>query len=100
MNNILNWDSFTMNENKNDPKAEVRNKGIVIFPAENDKVTDNKDHFPINDIDQARNALARVNQYSSVPKWYDGTLKQVVNKVYRAVHSEYPSIEIDEERKG
>src|SRR5271167_20233 len=75
---------------KLDPKAEVRNRGSVCVPAENAK--DKKDHFPINDEAQARNALARVHQYSSVPEWYSGSLKALQNAVSRKVHSKYPSI--------
>src|SRR5271166_4448375 len=58
---------------KLDPKAKVRNRGTVCVPAESAK--DKKDHFPINDEGQARNALARVQQLSSVPSWYSGSLK-------------------------
>lgn len=97
MKNILNFSEFDLNEStKHNPKAELRNRGDVVFPAENRKVLDDKDHFPINNLKQARNALARVKQYSSVPKWYDGTLGEVIEKVYKAVHKKYPSIDIDE----
>lgn len=82
-----------------DPKAKVRNRGTVVFPAESSKVKDDKDHFPINDADQARNALARANQFSSVPKWYNGSLQELVNAVARKVHSKYPSIKVTEEAK-
>jgi hypothetical protein len=75
---------------KLDPKAEVRNRGNVCVPASSAK--DKKDHFPINNIDQARNALARVHQYSSVPSWYSGSLKGLQALVSRKVHSKYPSI--------
>jgi hypothetical protein len=75
---------------KLDPKAKVRNRGTVCVPAEQAK--DKKDHFPINDEDQARNALARVHQYSSVPSWYKGSLKGLQDLVSRKVHSKYPSI--------
>jgi len=51
---------------KLDPKAKVRNRGTACVPAESAK--DKKDHFPINNIDQARNALARVQHYSHVPE--------------------------------
>lgn len=74
----------------NDPKAKVRNRGTVCVPAENAK--DKKDHFPINDEAQARNALARVNQFSSVPDWYSGSLQSLINTVTRKVHSKYPGI--------
>lgn len=77
-----------------DPKAKVRNRGTVVFPASSSK--DNKDHFPINDADQARNALARANQYSKVPDWYSGSLQSLVSKVRSAVKNKYPSIETSE----
>lgn len=75
---------------KLDPKAKVRNRGTVCVPAESAK--DKKDHFPINDEAQARNALARVHQYSSVPSWYKGSLSGLQNAVSRKVHSKYPGI--------
>lgn len=75
---------------KLDPKAKVRNRGTVCVPAESAK--DKKDHFPINDEDQARNALARVHQYSSAPPWYSGSLKGLQDLVSRKVHSKYPGI--------
>jgi len=75
---------------KLDPKAKVRNRGTVCVPASSAK--DKKDHFPINDIDQARNALARVHQYSSAPSWYNGSLKGLQDLVSRKVHAKYPSI--------
>src|SRR5579883_2665859 len=75
---------------KLDPKAKVRNRGTVCVPASSAK--DKKDHFPINNIDQARNALARVHQYSSAPSWYSGSLKGLQALVSRKVHSKYPSI--------
>lgn len=80
-----------------DPDAEIRHRGHCVFPAEDSKVKDNKDHFPINDKKQGRNALARVNQYDSVPKWYDGTLEEVKDKVAKAVKKKFSSIEVSEE---
>ena len=75
---------------KLDPKAKVRTRGSVCVPAEQAK--DKKDHFPINDADQARNALARVHQYSTVPSWYSGSLKGLQALVSRKVHAKYPKI--------
>jgi hypothetical protein len=82
---------------KLDPKAKVRNRGSVCVPAEQAK--DKKDHFPINSIDQARNALARVHQYSSAPSWYKGSLSGLQALVSRKVHSKYPSIGKDKKEK-
>lgn len=80
---------------KLDPKAKARNRGTVCIPAESAK--DKKDHFPINNIDQARTALARVNQYSKVPDWYRGSLQSLINAVVRKVKAKYPSIETSKE---
>jgi len=84
-------------DKKLDPKAKVRNRGTVCVPAESAK--DKKDHFPINNEAQARNALARVNQYSSAPDWYSGSLQSLVNLVARKVKAKYPSIEVSEKAK-
>jgi len=92
-------ESETVEEAKKDPKAEVRNRGNVVFPAGSKSVKDDKDHFPINNIGQARNALARVNQYSSAPKWYTGSLDTMKKKVASAVHAKYPSIKISKAAK-
>lgn len=77
---------------KKDPDAEIRNRGNVIFSAENKKVKDDKDHFPINNINQARNAWSRVNQYSKAPSWYEGSLTEMKEKVKSCVKKKYPSI--------
>src|ERR1700686_140528 len=75
---------------KLDPKAKVRNRGTVCVPASTAK--DKKDHFPINDANQARNALARVGAYDKAPPWYNGSLESLKELVSRKVHSKYPSI--------
>ena len=81
-----------MEEDK-DPDAKVRNRGNVVFPADSSKVKDDKDHFPINSESQARNALSRASQYSSVPSWYGGSLSGLVGAVQRKVKAKYPGIE-------
>lgn len=84
---------------KLDPKAKSRNRGIVCVPAESAK--DKKDHFPINDEGQARNALARVQQFSAAPPWYKGSLEGLKALVSRKVHSKYPSIgKADKKKKS
>ena len=83
---------------KLDPKAKVRNRGTVCVPASSAK--DKKDHFPINDEAQARNALARVHQYSSVPSWYSGSLKSLQELVSRKVHSKYKGIGKSEKKSS
>lgn len=83
-----------MADKKLDPKAEVRNRGDVVFPANSKNVKDHKDHFPINSEDQARNALSRVAQYSSVPSWYSGTLQGLQSAVRSAVKHKYKNIQV------
>jgi hypothetical protein len=92
-------ESLLEGEHKHNPKAHLRNRGDVIFPAESSKVKDDKDHFPYNSIAQSRNALARANQYTSVPSWYNGSLKELVTRVANAVKKKYPSIEVTEASK-
>jgi hypothetical protein len=82
----------TLAKKKLDPKAKVRNRGKVVFPASSSK--DKKDHFPINSKAQAQNALARASQYSKVPGWYSGSLESLVKAVRRAVRAAYPSIKL------
>lgn len=81
----------------NDPEAKVRNRPDAIFDNDDPDVTDNEDHFPIDTVGRARNALARCQQYDSSPPWYSGSLESLQEKVKRAVHGKYPEIEIAEE---
>jgi len=80
--------------------AARRRRGDCVFPAEHPKVLDNADHFPINTVSQARNALARCAQYDSAPKWYKGSLASLQKTVRRAVKKKYPSIEVTEPGPG
>lgn len=98
MKNILKWDEFLTE--KINPEAEVRNRGLVVFSSDSSLVNDKKDHFPINDENQARNALARASQYDTVPKWYEGTLKELVQKVHNKVKEEYPDIKVTEKSEN
>ncbi len=87
---------ISITEKKKNPEAAVRNRGDVVFPSGSSKVTDDKDHFPINTASQARNALARVNQYDSVPNWFDGSLEELVKHVQNKVKRTYPEIKVTE----
>jgi hypothetical protein len=84
---------------KLDPKADIRNRGKVVFPAESPKVKDHKDHFELNTANQARNALARCKQYSKAPPWYKGTLKELQDTVARKVRQHYKSIDVGGKEK-
>lgn len=86
---------MTNRRSLNESKAE--NRGDVVFSSTSPLVNDNKDHFPINNLNQARNAIARVNQYDKIPDWYNGkSLKQLIDKVNKDVHEKYPSIKISD----
>jgi hypothetical protein len=89
-NDLLEKIAKKKEKKKLDPKAKVRNRGTVCVPASSAK--DKQDHFPINNIGQARNALARVMQYDKAPSWYKGSLKGLQDLVKRKVHAKYPSI--------
>lgn len=71
----------------------------AVFPADHPKVKDKKEHFPLGTMAQARNALARANQFKEVPPWFKGTLKELVNAVVKAVKKHYPSIDVSEKSK-
>lgn len=88
-----------LTETKSEKVAKSRNRGDVVFSHGSSKVTDNKDHFPINNQNQARNAIARANQYDKSPDWYKGSLTQLINAVIRSVHKKYPKIEISKKAK-
>lgn len=87
-------------QKKADPGARVRNRGNVVFASTNAKVKDNKDHFPINDDNQARNALSRVAQFDTVPKWWGGSLRQLQAAVRNAVKRNFRSINVTEANAG
>lgn len=69
------------------------------LPKDHAKVNDDKDHFNVSDANHGRNAISRVNQYSSAPPWFEGTLKELINTVYKNVHSKFPGIDIDPKKK-
>ena len=81
-------------------KLAAESRGDCVFKANTGKNKSSKDRFPINNENQARNALARANQYSSVPEWYNGDLQSLVSAVARKVHAKYPGIkETDKSKK-
>ena len=77
-----------------DPKAKSRNRGTVCVDTNHPKNKSNKQHFPINSADQARNALVRANQYSKPPEWWSGSLQELINTVVKKVKNTFPSIKI------
>jgi hypothetical protein len=90
--------STARDEKKRDPKAECRNRGDVCVSSSS--ALDHKEHFPINSIDQARNALSQVGKYTAAPPWYKGSLSSLKELISRKVHSKYPSIGKDQKKKS
>lgn len=84
---------------KLDPKAKDRNRGKVAVDVNHPKNKSNKQHFPMNSANQARNALARASQLSKAPEWWSGSLQELVSCVARAVKKHYPSIEVSKAGK-
>jgi hypothetical protein len=82
---------------KLDPKAKVRSRGKCVFPAEKSK--DKKDHYPINNIDQARAALRYAGKQKSAP-WYHGSVESMRKAVERAVHSAFPELKKDKKKSS
>lgn len=80
-------------------KVKARNRPSPVFDSKHPKVKDNKDHFPLGNAAQARNALSRANQFDKKPDWWSGTLQELVNAVVRAVKKKYPGIEISKASK-
>jgi hypothetical protein len=82
---------------KLDPKAKGRNRGKVIFPAEKSK--DHLDHYPINNIDEARSALRYAGKQKSAP-WYHGTVEEMQKAVERAVHRAFPALKSEKKKSA
>lgn len=68
-------------------------------PASHPKNKGKKDKFPINDENHARNAISRVNQFSTAPDWWAGSVQELVNTVIRKVKNKFPKIEISDKAK-
>ena len=54
----------------------------------------NFSEFDLNE--SSKQTKSRIKKSVKLPDWYDGTLGEVIEKVYKAVHKKYPSIDIDE----
>lgn len=80
-------------------KLASQDRGDYVFPANKGNNKSNKDHYPINNTNQARNALARASQHKVVPEWYSGSLDSLVKAVQRKVHVKYPSINTTDKSK-
>ncbi len=79
-----------------DDKPCAASRGRVICDSAHPNVIDEQDHFPINDENQARSALARVNQLDAAPKWWNSTLDHLKAAVASAVLNSYPTLNVSE----
>lgn len=70
-----------------------------IFPKSHPLVNDNKDHFPTPDLSHANNALARINQYSKSPIWFDGSLELLKRTIDKEVNKKFPGIKKRREKR-
>lgn len=86
--------------NKFENLLAAKDRGDCVFEVGHPKNKSTKEHFPLNNLGQARSALSRVNGFSSAPDWYNGSLESLINSVYRAVKKKFPSIEIDQKKKS
>lgn len=96
-NKILDLASkFELMTKKAKDKAQVRTRPNPTFQSTHPKVNDNRDHYPMDDIDQARNALARMCQHGEAPDWWDGSLEELRNAIRRKVRKEFKSVEVSD----
>lgn len=80
-------------ESLSEDPAGDRSKGS-IGGVECVNVIDGKDHFPINNENQARSAVNRVLIIRSTPDWFQGTVADLRNAVKAAVAEKYPSLSV------
>lgn len=79
-------------------KKKPKSGPSFIFKPSHPKVKEGW-HFPIDTKARARAALVYVNHYKKRPDWWKGSLKELIEIVYRAVKRKFPEIQIDEEKK-
>ena len=104
LNDVLKKLDESENENDNELQDNIKRDNF-IFSKTHLLVTDGKDHFAINTIRRANNVLQSVVQYSgskklSKPKWWKGTLEQLLSIVTHNVKQTYPSIEVKQNKSA
>ena len=86
-------DEVDVVQEENDEVISISN---TIFESNDDRVKDNKSHFPLVNEDQARKAILISNRYQRSPRWFKGTVKELRTAVVNAVKKEFPLIELTE----
>lgn len=77
-------------------KRKRLSKSQFALPSTHSKVTDGKDHYPIQDEKQARVALRYVGKTEKSPPWFSGSAAELKRIVRSAVKRRYPKIEVSE----
>ncbi len=80
-------------------KHQNKNKGNKsmsgsVAGLQSDLVIDGKHHFPINDEQQAQNAVLRVTRLFDSPDWFHGEARELKQMVLRAVALRYPKLRV------
>ena len=83
--------SKTSNRMLPEKGVKQRARPNPAFDSTDKRVKDNKDHFPLGSLSQAKNAWARVNQYSKAPDWWNGTLTELKQELKKAIKKKYKS---------
>jgi hypothetical protein len=71
----------------------------VVFAADDKRVKDGKEHFPMTSENLAIKAMERVMGYEKAPAWFDGELDALQEAVKTVVTEAYPSVKIEETKK-
>lgn len=67
----------------------------TIASRQSNRVLDSKDHFPVITETQAQSSMARVLQLTDAPVWYNGTLAELRQDVYKGIVSLHPDIQLN-----
>ena len=66
-----------------------------LASRQSDRVIDSKEHFPVITHTQAQSSMARVLQLTESPAWYNGTLAELRQDVYKGILELHPNIQLN-----
>jgi hypothetical protein len=75
---------------KKDEKPAV--KGKFALPSTHLKVTDSKDHYPLNSEKEGHAALTATKKLNTLPSWFKGSLEELKSAVQKAVKKAFPKL--------
>ena len=67
-------------------------KGKFALPANHSKVTDSKDHYPLNSEKEGHVALTATKKLNTLPSWFKGSLEELKSAVQKAVKKAFPKL--------